>query len=260
MQQELVSIIMPSYNSSYISESIESVLAQSYENWELLITDDCSTDNTRKVVERYAVNDPRIKLFKLYQNSGAAVARNNSIEQAQGRYIAFLDSDDLWMPSKLKLQIEFMQKMNTEVCYSSYIELYDNGVKQIIVSPKVLKFKNIIKNDYMGLLTVMYNTASLGKIYMPHLRKRQDWAFKLLLMQKADSAIGVIEPLAYYRVRANSLSNSKFRLVKYNIQVYNEILGYNIVKSWFMLLFIFLPHYFYKKTLTQLINNIKKKQ
>ena len=246
---------MPSYNSEYISESIESVLAQSYENWELLITDDCSTDDTREVVAGYTAKDPRIKLFKLTQNSGAGVARNNSIEKAQGRFIAFLDSDDIWFPEKLKQQIGFMQEHNTEVSYSSYIELDDkSGAKKIIVAPRVLRLRDMIRNDYMGFLTVIYDTAKMDKVYMPKLRKRQDWALKLLLMQKTDKAVGVIEPLAYYRVRANSLSNSKLGLVKYNIKVYNEVLGYNIVKSWFILLTIFLPNYFYKKKLTQLIN------
>lgn len=110
MEYDLVSIIMPSYNSTYISESIDSILAQSYENWELLITDDCSTDNTRDIVAEYAAKDPRIKLFKLKQNYGAGVARNNSIEQARGRFIAFCDSDDMWLPEKLEKQISFMLK------------------------------------------------------------------------------------------------------------------------------------------------------
>ncbi|MFR9621096.1 MAG: glycosyltransferase family 2 protein, partial [Rikenellaceae bacterium] len=204
---------------------------------------------------QYAAKDPRIKLFKLDKNSGAGVARNNSIEQAQGRYIAFLDSDDLWFPNKLKQQIEFMQQANTEVCYSSYVELDDDsGAKRIIVAPKMLTLRDMIQNDYMGFLTVIYDTANLGKVYMPKLRKRQDWALKLLLMQHVDRAVGVIEPLAYYRVRANSLSNSKLGLVKYNIKVYSEVLGYSMIKSCFILLVIFLPNYFYKKKLTQLIN------
>lgn len=255
MQQELVSIIMSSHNSEYIAGSIESVLAQSYQNWELLITDDCSTDSTRDIVATYAAKDPRVKLFKLEQNLGTGAARNNSIEQSQGRYIAFLDSDDRWIADKLEQQIKFMQNMKIEVCYSSYIEFNeDNDTKTMIVAPKVLRFHDMVKNDYMGFLTVIYDTARLGKMYMPNLRKRQDWAFKLLLMQKVDKAIGMIEPLAYYRVRANSLSGQKIGLVKYNVRVYNKTLGYSIIKSWLMLFIVFLPNYFYKKRLTRLIN------
>lgn len=115
---ELVSIITPSYNSAaYIAEMIESILAQTYTNWELLITDDCSTDDSVKIIESYATKDSRIKLFRLASNSGAGIARNKSIEEARGRYIAFCDSDDLWKPQKLEKQVEFMQKTDM----SSYI-------------------------------------------------------------------------------------------------------------------------------------------
>ncbi len=199
--------------------------------------------------------EPRIKLFKLNKNSGAGAARNNSIEMANGQFIAFLDSDDIWFPEKLKQQIEFMNSTNTALCYSSYIELDETSrQKRMIVAKKTLKFQDMVKNDYIGFLTLIYDVSKLGKVYMPLLRKRQDWALKLMLMQKIDKAFGVIEPLAYYRVRENSLSNAKLNLVKYNIKVYNEVLGYNIIKSWFILILIFLPHYFYKKRLIQLTN------
>lgn len=254
MQQELVSIIMSSYNSVYIDQAIESVLAQSYQNWELLITDDCSTDSTCETIERYVAQDPRIKLFRLVQNSGAGVARNNSIEQAQGRFIAFLDSDDRWIAEKLERQVAFMAQHKTEVCYSSYIEFNEEGAeKGMIVARKALTFEDMVKNDYMGFLTVIYDTQRIGKVFMPQLRRRQDWAMKLMLLQRVEKAFGVIEPLAYYRVRPNSLSSNKLSLVRYNVEVYNKILGYSIVKSWFIFFVVFLPHYFCKK-IGRLIN------
>lgn len=256
MQNDLVSVIMPSYNSvDYIYQSIESVIKQTYPHWELLITDDCSTDNTVEIVKQYAQKDNRIKLFILKENSGVAVARNNSIKKAQGRYIAMLDSDDLWLPEKLEKQLAFMQKNGYEFCYSSYIMCDDNGEYDgIFFCRKQESFQSIKKDDKIGCLTVIYDTKRLGKIYMPLLRKRQDWGFKILLLQKCKRAYGIKEPLAIYRIRNNSLSRQKIRLLKYNINVYKEVLGWSSIKAYCYFLFIFMPTYIKKKLLTKIIS------
>lgn len=252
----LVSIITPSYNSAqFISETIESIIAQSYTNWELLITDDCSTDNSCEIIEQYANKDNRIKLFKLALNSGAGVARNNSIKESKGRFIAFCDSDDRWKAEKLKVQLSYMVKNNVEICYSSYLTCdEENNIMGIVVGYRSVTYSKILKDDSIGFLTCIYDTRNVGKIYMPLLRKRQDWAMKILLMQKCPVAHGIQDVLAYYRVRKDSLSRNKLKLIKYNVQVYKEVLHFNWLLSWAMFIFIFCPYHLLKKSRLLIIN------
>lgn len=252
----LVSIITPSFNcAEFIGETIESILAQTYQNWELLITDDCSTDNSRDVIEQYAARDPRIKLLRLEKNSGAGIARNKSISEALGRFIAFCDSDDRWLPAKLERQLEAMAQSGKKVCYSSYYTCDENGNNTgIVVAYKTINYREICRDDSIGFLTCIYDTNGIGKIFLPSLRKRQDWGMKILLMQKCREAIGIIEPLAIYRLRSNSLSGDKRRLVKYNVKVYREVLHYNAVHAWLKFLFDFMPHYIAKRLRLKIIN------
>lgn len=252
----LVSIITPSYNSSqFISETIDSIVNQVYTNWELLITDDCSSDNSCDIIRQYSNNDHRIKLFCLTENAGAAVARNNSIKEAKGRYIAFCDSDDLWKPEKLEKQLDFMKKKNVEICYSSYLTCDEyNNITGIVVSYRSISYKQMLKDDSIGFLTFIYDTQTIGKIFMPLLRRRQDWAMKINLMQKCPMAYGMLDVLAYYRVHKNSLSNNKIKLIKYNVQVYKKVLRYNWLLSWVMFVFVFSPNYLIKKIRLFIIN------
>lgn len=252
----LVSIITPSYNSAqFIAETIESIIAQSYPNWELLITDDCSIDSTCEIIQQYANKDSRIKLFQLTENSGAGIARNNSIKEANGRFIAFCDSDDKWKAEKLEVQLSFMAKNNIEICYSSYLLCDEkNNITGIVVGYHSVSYSQILKDDSIGFLTCIYDTKNVGKIYMPQLRKRQDWAMKIILMQKCPMAYGVKDVLAYYRVRKDSLSNNKLKLIKYNVQVYKEVLKLNSLLSWAMFIFIFCPHHLIKKSRLLIIN------
>lgn len=247
---------MPSYNSSkYIAKSIDSIINQSYRNWELLITDDCSTDDTCNIVRKYSEVDKRIKLFVLEQNRGAGIARNNSIKEAKGRFIAFCDSDDRWKPDKLEIQLKFMSEKQVEICFTSYLLCNENdNVFGIVVAPFRITYRDIIRNDYIGFSTCIYDTNRIGKIYMPTLRKRQDWAWKILLMKKCSIAYGLKETLAYYKVREGSLSNKKMNLIQYNVAVYKQVLKYNAVFAWIMFVCVFLPHYFMKKALFKLIN------
>lgn len=252
----LVSVITPSYNSAdFIAETIEAILAQTYTNWELLITDDCSTDMTCEIVDKYASKDARIKLFRLTKNSGAGVARNNSIKEAKGRYIAFCDSDDCWLPEKLEKQLEFMKKMNSSFSCTSYFTCDEEGnLNGKIIAPKKISFFNLVCNDNMGCLTTIYDAEKLGKYFMPTIRKRQDWGYKLIIIQKSKYAHGLNEYLARYRLRTSSLSANKLNLVKYNINVYKQVLHYSAFRSWATFFFLFMPCYIWKKIKYRLQN------
>jgi teichuronic acid biosynthesis glycosyltransferase TuaG len=247
-QENLVSIITPSYNSEkFISKTINSILNQTYNNWELLITDDCSTDETLNIIRSFQENDNRIKLFKLAANKGAGVARNNSIEKAKGRFIAFLDSDDQWKPNKLEIQIDFMLSNSLALTYSGYDVINENGIYlKNIRPPKVVNFQKIISNNYIGCLTAVYDTKIIGKHYMPKIRRRQDWVLWINIIKIIRETKGIENSLAIYTDRKNSISDNKFLMLKYNWQVYSKYLRYNNVKS-IILIFNFLIHYAIKK-------------
>ncbi len=249
MTSELVSIITPSYNSAqFVGQMIESVQAQTYTNWELLITDDCSTDNSYAIIRRYARNDNRIKPFRLLQNSGAGVARNESIKRARGRYIAFCDSDDMWKPNKLERQIEFMRDNEYPFCYSSYDVVSETGEQTGYIKCRgTLSYASLIRSNEIGCLTSIYDAEKLGKMYMPTIRKRQDWGLWLSIIKRCKTAHGVAESLAIYRNRQGSISSNKMEMLKYNYKLYNEVEGFSKFSSAALLLLYFMPYHCYKK-------------
>lgn len=245
----LVSIITASYNcSDFIAATIRSIQSQTYTNWELLITDDCSTDDSREVIQAYADKDPRIKLFKLTENSGAGIARNNSIREAKGRFIAFCDSDDRWYPNKLERQLQFMLDNNLGLCYTSYDTCDEcgqiNGYVECL--PRLTRLK-IIRDNGIGCLTAVYNAEKIGKHFMPSIRKRQDWCLWIDIISKTGPAQGLQEPLALYRVRSGSISSNKIEMLRYNFNVYHDVLKYNKLVAALILGGYFLPYYFYKR-------------
>lgn len=225
---------MPAHNAVvYIAASIRSIQAQTYPHWELLIIDDASLDGTFEMSKRYQAKDPRIKPLQLPTNQGTGFARNVGIKYAQGEYIAFLDADDLWLPFKLQTQIDFMQKHQLQVSYSSY-ELIDekgNTLNLLIRALENLSLEKLLKANYIGNLTAMYEARSLGKIYCPPIRKRQDWAMWIEAVQKAGGARGIPQVLALYRVRKNSLSANKWEMLQYNYAIYHKVLGFSTFKS-----------------------------
>lgn len=231
--QPLVSIIMPSYNSALtVRESIESVKSQTLVDWELLITDDNSNDETTSIIEQYQKNDERIKLFVLNSNSGAGVARNNSIENAKGRFIAFLDSDDVWHKNKLEKQIAFMLKHNYALTYTSYQKIDTNSRLGGIVHPPLkVNYKELLKSNVIGCLTAIFDTELVGKVYMPHIRKRQDMALWLMILKKTDFAWCLNEVLAYYREGHTSLSSNKLKVLSSQWFFYRKYLMLNFVRS-----------------------------
>lgn len=254
----LVSIITPTYNSEdFVAETIEAIQAQTYPDWELLITDDCSTDRTRDIVQAYADKDERIRLFVLEKNSGAGVARNNSLEQAQGRYIAFCDSDDRWTPEKLEKQVDFMRANDYAFTFTSYHTCDESGnVNGIVSCRRKETYSSLTRDDKIGCLTAMYDSEKIGKIPFPSLRKRQDWGMKLLALKKCGTAYGIQEPLALYRLRTGSISRNKLSLIKYNVAVYEEVLGWGRGAAHLYFFTVFMPTYICKKIIHK-INNIR---
>ena len=252
----LVSIITPSYNCArFIGETIESVQAQTYSNWEMIISDDCSTDETVSVIESYAEVDARIKLLRLSENCGAGVARNHSIEAAKGRFIAFLDSDDRWFPDKLEKQLAFMSAKDCAVCHTSYMTCDEAGeISGIVVCRRQETLKSMCRDNKMGMLSVVYDAGRIGKVYMPNIRKRQDYGHQLRLLQKSEYSCGMKEPLAYYRKRKSSISSNKYTLIKYNIAVYKEILGWSNLRSAVYFFTVFMPHHIVKLAFQKYLN------
>lgn len=245
----LVSVVTPVYNAAlFLEETILSVINQTYPHWELILVDDCSTDASFEIAKAYSEKDSRIKSFKLTSNQGAGVSRNFGIKEASGSYIGFLDADDLWTPEKLQKQLDFMTKNNCTICYSSYQLMNEDGSLQpkIIEALPKLTFKKLLKSNYIGNLTGIYNVTALGKIYAPVIRKRQDWALWLTALNTDNKAMGIKEPLAYYRIRENSISKNKTALLKYNYAVYNKVLGFSTFKSLFMMVVFLWEHFFVK--------------
>lgn len=257
----LVSIITASYNCApFIGATIESILNQTYTKWELLITDDCSKDDSREVIQKYADKDPRIKLLRLKENSGAGVARNNSIKEAKGKFIAFCDSDDRWFPEKLEKQLKFMVDNNAVLTYSSYDVCDEDGSKIVgyVECRKSLNKAKILQDNGIGCLTAIYNADKIGKYYMPKIRKRQDWCLWISIINDHKKALGMQEPLALYRDRSGSISSNKIEMLKYNYRVYREVLKYNPLSSFALLMGYFMPYYFYKKVKQK--SDFKKRQ
>ena len=247
MKIDLVSIITPSYNSEkFISQTMESVLSQTYQNWEMIIVDDKSPDDSNIIIEKYIKQDKRIKLIKLNKNSGPAVARNVAIKEAKGRYIAFLDADDVWYPNKLEKQIAFMKENNLAFTYSAY-EIIDEQDKSIgkFVPPSFITCESMLKTCSVGCLTAIYDTKKLGKIFMPIIDKRQDYGLWLKILKKIKITKGLNEVLAKYRIRKNSVSSNKLKAAKYQWKIYRDVENLNLIKS----IYYFL-HYAY--------NGIKK--
>lgn len=248
--KSLVSIITPMYNSErFISETINSIINQTYKNWELLLIDDCSKDKTIQVVNSFIVKHPNIKLLVNETNQGAAISRNRGIEVAKGNFIAFLDADDLWKPKKLENQLTFMESENCDVCFSSYDLIDESGNilnKQVKALP-VLSYNKLLKSNYIGNLTGIYNASVLGKITSSNLRKRQDWLIWLEAIKTSGKpAKSIQESLAFYRVRNNSISSNKTNLLKYNYLVYKKGLGFSTLKSVFSMLVFLFEHFFVK--------------
>ncbi|MBC1564867.1 glycosyltransferase family 2 protein [Listeria booriae] len=219
----MISIIMPAHNAeAHIQAAIDSVLAQSWTDFELLILDDCSTDQTVALVQAYT--DPRIRLYMLEENLGAAGTRNYGIRQAKGRYIAFLDSDDCWKPKKLELQRAFMQENKAALSYTAYDVMSPDGerITGHVDVPESVTYRYLLRNTIIGCLTVMIDTKQTGLVQMPIFKGAEDTATWLSILKKGHVAKGLTEPLALYRKGNASLSSNKFQMAKHIWQVYRK--------------------------------------
>lgn len=231
---DFVSVIMPVYNGQeFLSKSVDSVLKQTYRYWELLIIDNGSTDDTLELALSYAQFDSRIKTFNCKER-GASFARNVGIANSSGHYIAFLDSDDIWLPRKLEVQIASMKAMDCVLSHTSYIRhTPHNGLDQFRRVKSIETFNTMLENNGMGCSTVVYDARSLGKVYMPNLQKRQDWATWLKILSKGTDiySLGIDEFLTIYTVRENSISQSnRLGLIVYTFYVYRGA-GLGILNS-----------------------------
>jgi teichuronic acid biosynthesis glycosyltransferase TuaG len=232
---DVVSIITPAYNASrFIQESVKSVQAQTYSYWELIIVDDCSTDDTIKKIRQEMKLDSRIRLIELEKNSGPAHARNIAINAAKGTYLAFLDCDDLWLPNKLERQLQFMKTNNAAFTYSDYRIMNENGDKSEVVIrvPQKMEYKDLLKNTIIGTLTVMLDKKALGKVQMPLFRDcSEDYGLWLSILSKGICAYGINEELAVYRKCENSLSSNKLKSALKTWNTYRKAEKINVPSS-----------------------------
>lgn len=229
----VVSVITPMFNcEEFLSLTIAAVQRQTFQSWEMILVDDCSSDSSCELAKSFSEKDDRVRLIRLPNNSGAAVARNTAIEAAKGRYIAFLDSDDLWLPNKLDVQIAWMQENDYPFTFSSYEKIDETGSPfGRIGVPSRVDYKRLLKGCEIGCLTAIYDTEKLGKVYMPLIRKRQDWGLWLRLLKQTPYAYGFPDVLAQYRVTRNSLSASKRSAAHYAWRLLREVEQLSVAKS-----------------------------
>lgn len=230
---DLVSIITPAYNTErYLKDTIESVIKQDYDNWELIIIDDCSKDNSKSIAERYMQVDKRIRLISLEKNSGVAFARNTGIKAARGRYIAFLDSDDLWYPDKLSSQIKYMQDNNYYFTFTGYEWIDKDGTKlnKVIKVPTEVDYRRLLKGNPIGCLTVIIDRNKINKLEMLPIR-HEDYAAWLCIVGEGINAYGINRNLAQYRKTNSSLSSNKFKVIRWTWDIYRKNQNLSFLRS-----------------------------
>jgi teichuronic acid biosynthesis glycosyltransferase TuaG len=231
----LVTIITPSFKAEkYIESTIRSVLLQTYRNWEMIIVDDASPDNSNEIIGGYIERDSRIKLIKLEKNSGSAISRNAALELASGRFIAFLDSDDIWHPDKLEKQVAFMLKRNAPISFTSYELIDKNGISKNHIIHSIDKLTQIdyLKNTIIGFSTSMIDTETVGNYFrMRDIRTRQDASLWITLLGRGYIAEGMNEVLVKYRVHSQSISSNKVRAAKQVWNLYFNLHRFGLLKS-----------------------------
>ncbi|MFD1020143.1 glycosyltransferase family 2 protein [Thalassobacillus hwangdonensis] len=233
-QDPLVSVITPAYNAErFIKETMQSVIDQTFTNWEMVIVDDRSQDRTVEYVKEYQQQDERIRLIVLEENSGSAVARNTAIREARGRYLAFLDSDDLWLPQKLEHQLAFMQEKDIAFSFTKYRRMEEDGTDTNAVTnaPSTVDYNSLMKRCVIGCLTVMLDTEKTGNVEMVNIRTRQDYALWLDLTRRGFLAHGLPEVLSRYRVVGGSISSNKWKAAKQNWRVFRHVEKQSLLKS-----------------------------
>ena len=240
----LVSIITPAYNSAkFIAETIQSVQNQTHENWEMIVVDDGSSDETVAIVQAFIDKDKRIQCYKLAQNSGPAVARNFAIEKAKGAFMTFIDADDIWFPNFIENSIKTIEKTGVSFVFSSYKRSNENleFVYSDFIVPQKVTYTDILKSNSISCLTAFVDIKTLGKKYLPLIRKRQDMGLWLNYLKVIPFAYGIQETQAIYRIRENSLSRKKSDLIYYQWQFYRAVEQLNIFQSLY-----YMAHWMYR--------------
>lgn len=235
MKEDLVSVIVPVYRAErFLKDTIKTVEEQTYTNWELIFIDDCSPDNSVKIIEDAIKENSKIKLIKLDENFGAAIARNTGINVAEGQYIAFLDADDLWNKEKLEKQVKIMKKNNCAFSFTGYEFADKNGIGngKIVKVPEKINYKQALKNTTISTITVMFDMNKLSKedIYMPNV-KSEDTATWWKVLKKTPYAHGINETLSYYRRYSNTKSSNKLRAIKQTWELYRKVEKFSIFYS-----------------------------
>lgn len=229
----LVTIITPSFQTAnYLRQTYESVLNQTFTNWEWLIIDDCSTDDSYRLAKELSDCDSRIKVYKTDTNSGTAAARNIGLKHANGKYITFLDSDDMLDDNYLEFQIKFM-KENGPLISASYRRKAEHTCTDFIV-PKSTDYKTALKGNPLSCLTTMYDKSVIGEVYFrENIKKAEDYVFWLDILKKGYVAKGNQQVLATYIIHAGSKSSNKLKLIKHMYYVYRKTQNLNVIYSWF---------------------------
>lgn len=243
MEKDLVSIITANYNSEkYIEQTINSVRAQTHQNWEMLIVDDKSTDNSIKIIEKYTLLDPRIKLFFQEANLGPTAARNIGIKNAKGTFIAILDSDDLWVPDKLEKQLSiFKNEKDAVIVFSFYEHINENGdaMNKVIKAPSFVTYNMMLKSNFIGNCTAVYNKDMAGNPVFENVG-HEDYALWLSILKNGMKAYCIPEVLAKYRKHQTSISSNKFKGAKWHWEIHK-----NIVKTPFLKRCYYFFYYFF---------------
>ena len=244
-----VSVITPAYNASeFIGETIESVLKQTFQDWEMIIVDDCSTDDTLKLANEFSKKDSRIKVVQNEKNSGVAATRNHGLDVASGEFIAFVDSDDLWLPEKLEKQLKFMEESDAALSYTKY-QNYVTETKQlgkVIKAPKKMTAKKILGNTAIGCLTVMVNRKKVGGFHMPLLKHTEDNCTWQEILSRGYVGYGIQEVLSLYRVSNNSMTSNKSKAAKQQWETYRNYYKFSFLKS---------SYYFFKYAIHAIIKH-----
>lgn len=229
---DLISIIMPCYNAElYIEEAVNSVINQTYKNWELVIVNDCSTDRSLEILNNFSEH-PNIRVFTLEKNGGSAVARNYALKHAKGRYITFLDADDILDSNYLEEQIKFIKEKDAAIVSAGYRRMASKTTTDFFV-PEVVDYNLLLKGNPLSCLTTFYDKTKVGERYFPEdLRKCEDYVFWLNILKEGILAYGNSKVLATYRIFANSKSHNKIKLIKYMYFVYHKTQKINFLKSW----------------------------
>lgn len=234
VDRRLVSVITPAHNAErFLETTVRSVQAQTYPHWEMWVVDDVSTDRTAAIAEKLAAADPRVRLLRLGANQGPAGARNAGMDAARGRFVAFLDADDLWLPEKLSRQVAFMERTGSPFTYTGYRMIDEDGreLGRPVQVPESIDYRGLLKNTTIGCLTVMLDRQSLGASRMPALRRHEDLALWYELLKRGLAARGLPEDLALYRVVRGSRSADKVRTAAHMWKVYRKVEKLSLLDS-----------------------------